>query len=137
MYSDRRAGRGFKFAGQEILCIFWTYLHFFQTPTHNRHQSSKLVKKKKKIIKIEKYSQTDRQNYWMIFSSLNIQACQYFFYKNEKHFLFWTLQHNKKTITGWKGFSYSVGSIYKIVKEKTKNKIKEVKKKNKKFTENI
>ena len=29
LYPDRPTERGFKFAGQEILCIFWTYLHFF------------------------------------------------------------------------------------------------------------
>ena len=27
---DRRAERVFKFAGQEMLCKFWTYLHFFR-----------------------------------------------------------------------------------------------------------
>ena len=29
LYPDRRAERGFKLAGQDMLCIFWTFLHFF------------------------------------------------------------------------------------------------------------
>ena len=30
LYPDRRAESDFKLAGQDILCIFWTYLHFFR-----------------------------------------------------------------------------------------------------------
>ena len=29
LYSDRRAERGFKFSGQDILCLFLTYLYCF------------------------------------------------------------------------------------------------------------
>ena len=34
LYPDRRAERGLKLAGQDMLCIFWTYLHFFLSIIH-------------------------------------------------------------------------------------------------------